>query len=84
MIFDAGFFKGAVVEVAVYQNKRIRRGRFNIVNDLTQLLGSWFGKVAVGNLYCIVGTTQITRMTARGLLSGRETMTIRLVLVSVD
>ena len=31
-----------------------------------------------------VGTTQITKMTAHGLLSWRETMTIRLVLGSVD
>ena len=54
MIFDAGFFKGAVIEVTVYQNKRIRGGRFNIVNYFTQLLCSWSGDVAVGNINRIV------------------------------
>ena len=40
VIFDAGFFKGAVIEVTVYQNKCIRGGRFNIVNYFTHLLCS--------------------------------------------
>ena len=60
LIFDSAVFKGAVVELelTVYQNKHMRGGHFYIVNDLTQLLGSWFGNVAVGNMYRVVDDVQ--------------------------